>query len=416
MPTKKSVFIISDRWIDPPSDGRKASLNSFIDGLSDNYKLHVVYLAKSREHKAKFKNINSIHFVKTSGFFEIFKNLFLLIFFKRFPLQCVFFSSKRIIRTVNDIINLNQPDVVVFSMMRTAQLSLNINHNNKVFDMDDCLSLRYKRQIKQSDFENRFGSLGKTLLPKIITTSGLISPLLKLAMIYEQKSTENLEKKISKSVKKVVVVNQNEENYLINYLGIKNVSTIPLRIKTHEKSIKINNNSNQYNIAFHGSLLQKHNIDAYKFINDKILPELMDRGYKFVLNVYGPFSGNSNELFSYPNVKFHGYVENLYDELIKNDCYVAPLFEKGGIKTKLLEAMAVGLPVITTNYGVDGLGIDGKKIIICENQEQFTNQIIKLINNKDYALKLSENGKLFVKENFSPEENINKWKTVLFEN
>jgi hypothetical protein len=69
MPTKKSVFIISDRWIDPPSDGRKASLNSFIDGLSDNYKLHVVYLAKSREHKAKFKNINSIHFVKTSGFF-----------------------------------------------------------------------------------------------------------------------------------------------------------------------------------------------------------------------------------------------------------------------------------------------------------------------------------------------------------
>ncbi len=75
---------------------------------------------------------------------------------------------------------------------------------------------------------------------------------------------------------------------------------------------------------------------------------------------------------SHPAIRFLGYVDDVGAELSRHRAFVAPMVEGTGVKTKVLEAMAAGLPVVTTSAGVRGLAIeDGVHCLMADTGEEF---------------------------------------------
>jgi glycosyltransferase involved in cell wall biosynthesis len=73
-----------------------------------------------------------------------------------------------------------------------------------------------------------------------------------------------------------------------------------------------------------------------------------------------------------------------------------------GMQNKLLEAMALGIPCVTTKLAGDPIGaIDGESICIAHSPEEFTSIIQELLSNKDFYEKIARNGQDFVRGNYS---------------
>lgn len=86
---------------------------------------------------------------------------------------------------------------------------------------------------------------------------------------------------------------------------------------------------------------------------------------------------------------------------------VTPIKGSGGTRLKILEAMAAGLPIVSTSIGVAGLNLtNGKQAIISDTSEGLAKNTIKLLNDPGLAKKIGENGKKFVEKHYD-------WKSIV---
>jgi hypothetical protein len=120
------------------------------------------------------------------------------------------------------------------------------------------------------------------------------------------------------------------------------------------------------------------------------------------LDVYGNVIKALN--VSLPAVTFHGYVDDL------NDCYASlglainPVQYGAGLKIKSIEAMARGLPLVTSREGASGIEhLDGEALLIVDTWDDFTAQIIALMKDEERCLALASNAVTHVSEHFSEE-------------
>lgn len=86
---------------------------------------------------------------------------------------------------------------------------------------------------------------------------------------------------------------------------------------------------------------------------------------------------------------------------------LAPIRGSGGTRLKILEAMAAGLPVVSTSTGVAGLNLtNNKQALISESEEGLAKETVKLLQNPKLAREIGEEGRKFVKDNFD-------WKAIV---
>jgi len=84
---------------------------------------------------------------------------------------------------------------------------------------------------------------------------------------------------------------------------------------------------------------------------------------------------------------------------------VTPIRGAGGTRLKVLEAMAAGLPIVSTKVGVAGLGLtEGKHALVSDEMEGLAEQAVELLRDKAKARRVGEAGKKFVRENFDWKE------------
>lgn len=92
-------------------------------------------------------------------------------------------------------------------------------------------------------------------------------------------------------------------------------------------------------------------------------------------------------------------VRQLYE---KSTLFVAPIYGPGGTRLKILTAMASGLPVISTQTGIEGLQVqDGREVLVANNPEEFVTQIERALADENLYKHLQENAFHHVKEKYS---------------
>jgi glycosyltransferase involved in cell wall biosynthesis len=84
---------------------------------------------------------------------------------------------------------------------------------------------------------------------------------------------------------------------------------------------------------------------------------------------------------------------------------VVPLRHGGGTRLKILEALAWGLPVVTTSIGAEGLGlVDGRQALIADSPQAFASAVARLLDDDELWRKLSRSGRVFVEERYDWEQ------------
>lgn len=104
------------------------------------------------------------------------------------------------------------------------------------------------------------------------------------------------------------------------------------------------------------------------------------------------------------NIEYCGYIKDLSRVYKKTSVFIVPIHIGGGIRIKLLHAMSSGIPIVSTSKGAEGIEVtNGKEILIEDKPEEFVNAILKVLQNRKIANRLSFNSLKFIKKNYSTE-------------
>ncbi len=102
-----------------------------------------------------------------------------------------------------------------------------------------------------------------------------------------------------------------------------------------------------------------------------------------------------------PGVEYLGEINDAYDFINSKAVMVVPLFSGSGMRIKIIEGMALGKPIVTTDIGTEGIPTqNGTNILIANDAEEFIEAINRLINSRELADQIGKNAIGFIQEKF----------------
>lgn len=185
---------------------------------------------------------------------------------------------------------------------------------------------------------------------------------------------------------------------------------IPMEVIANGVDTKYFTNSateSEVKLVFLGDMSTPPNNDAVKYFVDEIYPEVLrEESVKFYIVGRNP-SGYINGLKENPDIVVTGCVDDVRKYLAKGSIFITPMISGTGIKNKILEAMSMELPVVSTSIGISGIdSTDQVHYLRADTPGEFKNNVVKLINDKQLRKKIGLDARLFVEKNYS-------WKTSM---
>jgi glycosyltransferase involved in cell wall biosynthesis len=152
------------------------------------------------------------------------------------------------------------------------------------------------------------------------------------------------------------------------------------------------------NLIFPGALTYHANYDAMCFFLDEIFPSIRRANPRVTLQITGKTDGvDLSSLNLGEGVVLTGYLDDVRPAVARSWACVVPLRVGGGTRLKILEAMALGTPVVATSKGAEGLDVTpGHDILIADDQDQFANAVLQLLGDPVLRQKLALNGRKLV--------------------
>ena len=100
-----------------------------------------------------------------------------------------------------------------------------------------------------------------------------------------------------------------------------------------------------------------------------------------------------------PQVHLSGYVDDVRPIVARAACCVVPIRRGGGTRIKILEAMALGTPVVSTSKGAEGLAVTPEEnILIGDTAEEFAQQTVRVLTNPVLRGHLADAARYFVEQ------------------
>lgn len=161
-------------------------------------------------------------------------------------------------------------------------------------------------------------------------------------------------------------------------------------------------NKQPQKILFMGSLDFYPNIDCLFHLKETILPKLWQIDSTISLVITGRNPSQAILDFAVdPRIEVIANPENI--DAVAKSCYltIVPMRIGSGTRIKILHAMALGLPVVSTTLGCEGLAIsDGNDILIRDTPEHFVEAILTLMKDRKLAIQLRTAGRKLVEERY----------------
>ncbi len=102
-----------------------------------------------------------------------------------------------------------------------------------------------------------------------------------------------------------------------------------------------------------------------------------------------------------------GYLPDPFKHVARARVFLAPIFSGGGIKGKIVEAMALGTPVVATSRANEGIGARAEEeILLADDAKSFVRQVVRLLSDDDLAERLSRRGRALVESRFNWDDNV----------
>lgn len=371
---KPTLVVILSRFPYPLEKGDKLRAFYQLQGLSKKYNIHLICTI---EEKIKSTHIDivkqycsDIHLFKLNPLLK-YLGLFVALFTQK-PFQVAYFYQLGIHSRIKKILNEVKPDHIYAQLVRTSEYVKNYHDCPKTLDYMDAFSKGIERRVQLN--------------------VGLMKSILRIEFarlsVYERQIFEYFENHS--------IISKQDQSYIIHPKA-QTITIIENGVSTHF-SEKIETEK-IHDIVFTGNMSYPPNVEAVKYLYEQIKP-LLPKTINFLIAGINPH--RSILKMKDDHFQVSGWVDDIRLSYASSRIFVAPMFLGTGLQNKLLEAMAMGIPCITTELANKALRAEpNKEILIASNPTEFKEQINKLVSDQNCYENISKAGQAFIKEHYS---------------
>jgi sugar transferase (PEP-CTERM/EpsH1 system associated) len=224
-----------------------------------------------------------------------------------------------------------------------------------------------------------------------------------LSIIYrlESKKLKKYEISLASLYDCCTVISEAEERLFRSYSTRFALGTVPNGVDLEYFQAKTEV-PDEPTLIFMGAMDYYANVDGVLYFHDQILPHIRRAvpNVKFIILGGNPTRA-IRRLGRSKNVSVTGYVQDVRSFLNQATACVVPLRIARGVQNKILEAMAMGLPVVTTSRAVEGIDAQaGRDLVVTDDPVKFAAETAKLLFDRQLQQKISANARQLVESKY----------------
>ena len=375
---KPKLVVIVSRFPYPLEKGDKLRAFYQIKELSKDFRISLIAISKQKVPTDSIEKLNkyceSINIIKISNW-TIFWNLSLCIVNNK-PFQVGYFYSFKGHLKIKQLLNNIEPNYIYCQLIRTSEYVKNYHKCPKTIDYMDALSMGIERRISKSPWYSKW----------------LFKSEARRLRIYERSIFDYFETK--------TIISEQDKEYISHPQKSKIVC---IANGIDSSFFEEQNHTAEFDLVFVGNLSYAPNIEAVDYIANQLLP----KNIKLTCLISGASARSSVQKTCNSNqqITLQGWVTDIRTTYCRGRIFIAPMMIGTGMQNKLLEAMALGVPCITTSLANNAIkAIHRESIYVANTAIEFQEAIEILTTNNELYQRIAQQGKEFVLKNYNWEK------------
>jgi polysaccharide biosynthesis protein PslH len=384
------LFFLLPRVPYPTEKGDKLRAFNQLKQLSKNHEIILCALNDTVLHedavRVLSKYAKEVHIIPISRV-TIFFNLVKTIFTDK-PLQVGYFYDSSTNKKIRQLIEKTKPDHIFCQLIRVAEYVRGLPIP-KTLDYQDVFSKGVERRLLSSPFYLR--------------------PFLKM----EYQRLLKYEHDVFDVFTNRIIISKPDRDF-IPHPDREKIVVVPNGVDT--EFFKPQDRKKEYDLVFTGNMGYPPNINAAEFLVQKILPLVMQKKPDVSLLIAGASPHLRISSLGSSNVTVSGWVPDMRDCYAMARIFIAPMQIGTGLQNKLLEAMSMQIPCITSPLANQALQAkDNVEILIASDPGQYARHILSLLDDPGKAKEIALKGYEYVHLNYNWERETAKIEKLMLD-
>lgn len=387
------LLFLTSRLPFPPHRGDKLKIYNLIKQLSRRgHEITLVSFVASKREETEYVrpllefcvDVKTVHMTSLSSIFNCFSSLL-----SSSPFQVSYFKSIRMKRVIESALASKAYGIIHVHLIRMAQYVAESKNIWRVLDLTDAGSLYLNRFLKVTH-----------------------NPFLRLFLGIEAKRLERYEQILERFDTCLVcsdidreVLHEHAPNSRIDLL----YNGIDLEYFVPDGEIQ----QEPYRIVYTGNMSYFPNVDGVVFFVREVFPRIkraIEQAKLFIVGQNPPYRLRRLES---KDITVTGFVPDIRQYYLRSTVAVAPIRFGAGTLNKVLEPMALGLPVVATSIAAEGLPIKhGKELLIADSADDFAEAVVKVLLDTNLQKTLGASAKHIVRDLYDWERIVRKLEDV----
>jgi glycosyltransferase involved in cell wall biosynthesis len=269
------------------------------------------------------------------------------------------------------------------------------------FDLIHCEWMHYGAYVRDLDDHPLFlSSHNIEAMPWKRLYAHEKNPLKRAALYLEWKKMDAFEHKVSRRFHHVGAVSEDDGVAFREVYGCDSVAVIPNGIDVGYYDFETRG-TGVNTLVFSASFDAFVNQDAVVYWMESIFPRILSKVPDVKMCFLGKDPPRALTRYASDRVSFTGTVPDVRPRLSRAGVCVVPIRVAGGSRIKILEAMAAGLPVVSTPEGAEGLDVvPGEHLLIARGEEEFAVSVVELLRNGEVARSMAWKARKLVEQHY----------------
>ena len=399
MTSKKDVLFIVHRIPYPPDKGDKIRTYHMLLHLTKRYRVTVACMIDDPLDVQYIEPLRALvhqvyYQIRTTKMMKLWAASSLLLG-KPFSLQC--FYSRRLQQSIDSYLDQYDPAAIITFCSSSAEYVFRSRHDLKTLqkkvllnDLIDVDSEKWEQYAEKH--------------------SGVMKWLYKR----EARLLRPCEEHIIQSFDRTFLVSEEEKNVLADYTTVEKVEAlsngVDLDYFSPLQTIGESHKTPEYKLVFSGAMDYWPNVEGAVWFAEKVFPKVKQAVPNAIFSIAGRNPTDAVlALEKISGIEVTGTVPDMREQLASATVCVVPLLIARGIQNKVLEAMAMQKPVVATSGAATGTkAVDGKEIIVADDEQQMAKEIVDLLGGPERQQELGRKARLYVEREHSWQSHLSR--------
>lgn len=370
------LLVITSRFPWPLEKGDKLRIYHQLKGLHESHEICLICISdqpvSENDRIEAGKVCSELHVLPISRAGIVWRAA--ITFLGSRPLQVNYFFTRRHRKSVYQLVEKFKPDHIFCQLIRAAEYVKHIHSVPKTLDYMDAFSKGIERQAQVAPWYLK--PIWKAEANRLMAYENLIYEYFEHHVIISEQDQQLIPHPKRSEIK--VIPN-----------GVDSDFFAPREVKK------------EYDVVFVGNMNYTPNADCAVHLVKNIMPLVWARKPEAKVLIAGAEPSAAVLKLASDRVSISGWVEDIRGAYAGGKLFAAPLQIGTGLQNKLLEAMSMSIPCVTSSLANNALQAPSKAIIVRDDDKAFAEMILEILDNEALQAQLGKEGRSFVKAQYS---------------